>query len=196
MKGYGISALNSSAILVKAIELEAAAEGFQEPGESVQYLRSALEMLEPLQANEDHRVLSALLRLPYEALNHAAKALHLPPPCLFGGNASPKEVAFAHILRARAVCQMEEADEMYYEDEGERSALLNDLLKGLEAVVQVQPDAEVKDLRRRLTRLGSKRGASSTQQVIQRSWSSAGPPAGSALMAARRRRSTSAPRLR
>ena len=29
MKGYGISALNSSAILVKAIELEAAAEGFQ-----------------------------------------------------------------------------------------------------------------------------------------------------------------------
>lgn len=37
------------------------------------------------------------------------QALHLPPPCLFGGNASPKEVAFAHILRARAVCQMEEA---------------------------------------------------------------------------------------
>ena len=37
------------------------------------------------------------------------QAVHLPPPCLFGGNASPKEVAFAHILRARAVCQMEEA---------------------------------------------------------------------------------------
>ena len=29
---------------------------------------------------------------------------------------------------------------------GERSALLNDLLKGLEAVVQVQPDAEVKEI--------------------------------------------------
>ena len=36
------------------------------------------------------------------------QALQLPPPCLFGGRATPDEVASAHVLRARAVCAMEE----------------------------------------------------------------------------------------
>ena len=49
------------------------------------------------------------------------QALALPPPCLFGGLASPEVVATAHVLRARAVCAMEEAEEMYYEDEGSGS---------------------------------------------------------------------------
>ncbi|CAL1148292.1 unnamed protein product, partial [Cladocopium goreaui] len=202
-----------------AAELEAAGK---EQREALPYFRSALALLEPLEAGEDHRVLAALLRLhvsisrcllaqkPYEALRHAAKALQLPPPCLIGGRATPDEVASAHVLRARAVCAMEEADEMYYEDEGERSALLNDLLRGLEAVAQVQPASEVKELRRRLTHLGSARGTrprcnSEIFAQPQRSWPGAGAaapkgpkvsePAGSALAAARRRRSTSAPRL-
>eukprot|EP00435_Cladocopium_sp_Y103_P059507 s212_g21.t1 len=199
-----------------AAELEAAGK---EQREALPYFRSALALLEPLEAGEDHRVLAALLRLhvsisrcllaqkPYEALRHAAKALQLPPPCLFGGRATPDEVASAHVLRAKAVCAMEEADEMYYEDEGERSALLHDLLRGLEAVAQVQPASEVKELRRRLTRLNSARGTRNRcnseifAQPLQRSWSGAGPAAapgavaGSALAAARRRRSTSAPRL-
>lgn len=37
------------------------------------------------------------------------EALQLPPPCLFGGRAAPEELATAHMLRARAVCAMEEA---------------------------------------------------------------------------------------
>ena len=36
------------------------------------------------------------------------QALQLPPPCLIGGRATPDEVASAHVLRARAVCAMEE----------------------------------------------------------------------------------------
>eukprot|EP00438_Fugacium_kawagutii_P006951 Skav203617 [mRNA] locus=scaffold935:675540:677471:- [translate_table: standard] len=58
------------------------------------------------------------------------------------------EEAHGHLQFQRKTLVCTQADEMYYENEGERSALLSDLLQGLEAVAQVQPAPDVKDDRR------------------------------------------------
>ncbi|CAJ1343451.1 unnamed protein product, partial [Effrenium voratum] len=127
------------------------------------------------------------------------QALRLPPPCLYGARAAPGLVSAAHLVRTQAVLAMEEAEEMYFSDEGERAALLKDLRRNLEAVQAVQGvSPALQELQRKLLRFaGPSPHARSTRNSLQRSSSGAFAPAGSAAaLVAARRRCASAPRQR